>query len=351
MAKDKNRSLPDGLDEHPPQWHIDKLVEFTKFKKQVHEPSPHLAMVGYMSRNETIPIKVWMIGCYGATYCLPSAQMLWTKLPWHHISSHPEEVMPFLTEHWKGVVTRTERRCVRTPNKMNRCLTSYINWANVEFPKLQKLDSRLFTPVEYYDKVWDSVNSIEFVGRYIAIRIIEGLRRYCDIPAQLYDIRSVGGWSPRKALVYFFPEHHKLLLEESRAGADVSQLLSNKLLEIVQEELPDVNYYVIAAMLCEYREVFERRHQYAGWTIDQEPLLYDKVKAYWGDELDTSLFHETREALFNKETLGEFGGWNGTRWDLTNTLRDYGYNWNDMEYDYGKTHQSGDFANPVRRLK
>jgi hypothetical protein len=139
------------------------------------------------------------------------------------------------------------------------------------------------------------------------------------------------------------------LLTNTSEANKVADELAADLLVRVKNKLSGVNYYVLAAMLCEYREYFERRHQYPGWTIDQEPLLYDKVRKYWANDLDTKLFWSTRKALFPHKALGEIkGDWYGTRWPVTKTLRDFGYVWSDLRYDYGSTLNNDDFSNPVK---
>lgn len=347
----KHDQPPDALDKHPPAWHFDKFVEFTKYKQEIGEPSPHLAMVGHMIRGHTEEEKLWLLGTYAATYCLPSAQALWELQPMADVRRRgPEKLEAWLTKHWKGVVTRTERRCVRTPKKMRECLWSYIQWVDNEYPKLKELAKREKDnySTENYDTVWESVAGVKFFGRYIAIRYIEGLRRYFGVPALLYDIRSVGGWSPKRALSYLYPQHTAALLRDDKESNDLTNDLAYALLARVQKKLPKVNEYVIAAMLCEYKGAFENWHQYPGHTIDQEPDLHAKVAAYWGNEIESKLIWSTRKALFPAEVLGELSGWSSYRHDLAKVLRDYGYNWSDLRYDYVATLKTGNFAKPVR---
>jgi len=129
-------------------------------------------------------------------------------------------------------------------------------------------------------------------------------------------------------------------------GNELTDALAVELLGRVQEELPGVDEYILAAMLCEYKAQFENYKQYPGWTIDQEPLLYDKVFDYWGSVVDRNVLWEARRASFPPEALGECNNWNGTRWELTRTLRDNGYLWSDLLYDYAKT---VNVARPVER--
>lgn len=341
-------SLPDGWGEREAPWHLEKFVEFTKLKQEIGEPSPHLAVVGYLSRDSPPLDRLWLLGCYAATYCLPSALVLWGRWSWRAAANRPDDLRTWLKEHWAGVVTRTERRCVRTPAKMADCLTSYLVWMRGGYHQLLELKATLRGP-EYYDAVWESVGGIKYFGRYINIRLVEGLRRYCGVPARLYDIRSIGGWSPKKALCYLYPEHAGRLLVDDKDGNALTNRLAYDLLARVRKTCPGVDEYVLAAMLCEYKGAFEKRHQYPGWTIDQEPLLAEKVTAYWGERADLSGLWEARAALFPKEVLGEIGGWGGTRWDLAKVLRDHGYNWSDLRYDYAETRRRGDFSEPTAR--
>lgn len=327
-------------------WHHERFTEFTRFKGEVGEPSPHLAIVGHMVQGVSLERKLWLLGCYAASYCLPTAQVLWTLYPSENVRRKPSALLPWLTAHWKGIVTRTERRCVRTPKKMSECLTSYVQWMDTEYPTLAALPQGEYTPI-HYDTVWKSVEKIKFFGRYINIRLVEGLRRYCGIPARLYDIRSIGGWSPKRCLCYLYPQHAQALLVDDAVGNALTNQLAYRLLAKIQKTQPKVDEYILAAMLCEYKGAFEKRHQYVSWTIDQEPLLYDKVFNYWGKVVDKDVLWRARKDLFPAKALGEIGGWNGTRWELAKTLRDFGYNWSDLRHDYRATLASGDWAHPV----
>lgn len=343
----KQTSLPDGFGERSAEWHLEKFIEFTGLKQKLGEPSPHLAVVGYMSRESSLDDRLWLLGCYAATYCLPTAHVIWTTQPLAVVERGHVQFTEWILANWKGIVTRTERRCVRTPEKMTDCLLSYTKWMRSEFPKLVKEDGE--TSEAFYDRVWESVHTIRYFGRYINIRLIEGLRRYCGVPAKLYDIRSIGGWSPKKCLCYLYPERAEQLLIDDVVGNELTNRLAYDLLAKVQLRLPSVDCYVLAAMLCEYKGAFEKRHQYPGWTLDQEPLLYDKVFAYWGDAVDKQVLWDARAALFPKYALGEFNGWNGTRWDAAKVLRDEGYNWDDRVHDYNKTLSHSRFSTPLRK--
>lgn len=339
--------LPDAWGERSADWHFEKFVEFIELKRQVGEPSPHLTMVGYFCKDYPLIQKVWMIGCYGATYSLPSTQVLYYYWSWDEILEGPANFQSWLTKHWDGFFVPTERRTVRTPDRLGRCLIEWTEWMRDSYPKLPRSPQEAgLDDKGYYDLIFNSVTTVWSIGRYIAIRIIEGLRRYADLPAMLYDVRSVGGWSPKKALAYLYPEYVDfLLLDDSESNRKVDLVVEELLLR-VQEVLPWVNSYILAAMLCEYKGAYENRVGHPGHTIDEELVLHDKIVGHWGHLPIFDDFWESRKALFPKEVLGELNGWSKPRPEPVRSIRDWGYNWSDLLYDYNATK---DFTNPVRR--
>lgn len=346
----KHQELPDGIGEQSPEWHKKMFREFTKHKQEVNEPSPHLAMVGRMSAGCSTIEKVWRIGCYAIPYSLPVGMMTWQTFTAEQAMSNPKKVTAWVEKNWLGILkgTRRERRCVRTIKKYSECIASYIKFMRDDMPVILSNPPETFDPLEYYEFIWDAVQHVKFFGRYIGIRVVEGLRRYCGIPAELQDIRSMGAWSPRKCLVYLYPDKSEILLNESAENNMLTESIAWGLSKQTRKAVPTASHYVIAAMLCEYRDAFEDRRQYVGWTIDQEPLLFKKSAEYFGEDLDSKLFWNTRRAVFPRQALGELNGWEGTRWELTNILRDYGYVWTDLIWDYTTTMQEGgDFSKPV----
>lgn len=346
----KENELPDGWGLQSADWHFEKFVEFARLKHDVGEPSPHLSVVGNICQQEKMNLneRLWFIGNYACSYCLPTAQVIIDFWSYEQAAKDFDAFESWLKDNWAGIVTRTERRTVRTYPKYARCLREWSAWITNEFPKL--LDIQEPDDKAYYDKVFKSVTSVYSIGRYIAIRIIEGLRRYCGLErARLYDVRSIGGWSPKKCLAFLYPEHAKVILIDDKRGNLLTDQLAEDLLVRVKKELPWADYYIVAAMLCEYKGAYEKRHQYVGWTIDQEPLLYDKVLKHFGKQASgiSEKLWSARKALFPKEVLGEVQGWGGTRWDVAKILRDYGYIWSDLKYDYFATASKQCWPTPI----
>lgn len=341
--------------EHSTAWHWEKFAEFTRFKAEVSEPSPHMQMLGLLTEGASWEERVWFIGLYANFYNIPSALAMWQEWPLWKVKSNRKFLVPWLKENWAGLTTRTERRTVRSVPKMSDCLFSYLQWMTEKLP--ERLDFGIDVSNEQaYDWVWkEAEHDLRYMGRYIIIRLLEGLHRFAGLKPHLYDIRSLGGWSPKRALGLLYPEHLNLLLSpDTRDNIIKVDTIAYATMERFATEFgTPMSPYVFAAMLCEYRVAYENRHQYPGWTIDQEPAHWLKIRPHWqnarGSEWSKELatkFFGVRKALFPSECLGEIHGWESTRVETRRTLRDFGYNWSDLRYDYLAT---TNFAEPVRR--
>ena len=345
--------IPERIqDDHGSEWHWRMFADFCKLKADVNEPSPHMQMLGLLTPGFEPAERVWFTGLYAATYNIPSAMVMYQELPWSAVSADPTVIYSWLQTNWSGITTRTERRTVRSPQKINECLLSYIKWAKEDFPQYLALAN---TP-ENYDFVWQDTDAkLRYMGRYIIIRLLEGLHRFSGLQPILYDIRSIGGWSPKRALGLLFPQHLGVLLSpDTKENILFVDGLAYKAMDRFADEFHvPMTPYVFAAMLCEYRVAYEKRHQYPGWTIDQEPAYMEKISPYWLEHRGElwvngiwEQFTDVRKALFSEHCLGELNGWSGTRVEPRYTLRDYEYNWSDRLYVYAET---TDFSIPVVR--
>lgn len=334
-----SKPYPPVFSEHPAPWHHEKFIEFVEYKQMVGEPSPHMTLAGWLTENHEAGDlgpgeRVWRAGLYGAPYSVLTSEALWLHWPWGDAFDAPaEDITKWIADHWDGFHVRTERRMVRTPKRMAECILSYRAWAMSGEPQRLRIAQSTMSDKEAYDAWYDSIiKNVKFFGRYITIRVVEFLRRYAGAKAELYDIRSIGGESPVRCLSLLYPEHSEGLLV--RKSGTLAESLATDLLERVQETLPEVGHYVLAAMLCEYREAYEDRHQYPARTIDQElQYLMGPKGDYWYPIHETRLW-EARLATIPHEALGEVNGWNGIRHDLSRWLRDRGENWSDTNYRY-----------------
>lgn len=326
---------------HGPNWHRATMAEFQAKKAEVGEPSPHMTVVNYLSQGLPETERLWRIGCYLVPYSLVSAEAIWNAFP---APAPRAELEAWINQHWQGIHTRTERRAVRTPAKFTRSLASWAEYIESGEPQY------LLEQQAPYEQWWDSVNRVEFFGRYIVIRAIEAIRRdaarngHPHPEMALRDIRAMGGDSPVRALTMFYPAASADKILGSPKAADQ---LAQYLLEDLRDAGSTMDHYVFAAMLCEYREAYEDGHQYPGRTIDQElEYQHGPHAAYWAKHFTPAL-PGARMALFPPQALGEAtGSWEGVRPDLSHLLRDHGYVWSDLVYDWEAS--AANLAEPVR---
>jgi len=198
------------------QWSI--FGEFIQKKLDVGEPSPHLKIVGYLSKDLPIRERMWRAGCYAVPYSIITAEAIWQTWSLEDAIYRPYQVTEWIEKNWKDIHTRTERRCVRTPAKFNECLIGYANWIDHVLPLTLIEMGEKESNEERYDILWKSIHTVKYLGRYINIRILDLFYRYCEIDAHLYDIRSIGGWSPKKMLALLYPEHEEMLLGPGERG-------------------------------------------------------------------------------------------------------------------------------------
>lgn len=346
--------------EHDSDWHWKMFADFAKNKAIVKEPSPHMQMIGLLTEGKSKEDVVWFSGLYAAFYNIPSAMVMFKEWPWELAVQEPEAVAFWVHEHWRGLATRTERRTVRTPDKMAECILSYIQWAKKDFPQYIRQTSFLGSQQEEddaYDEIWqDSDKKLRYMGRYIIIRLLEALHRFAGLKPRLYDIRSIGGWSPKRALALLYPENMSVLLSsDTKTNVQLVDAMAWAAMGRFKSQFNvTMSPYVFAALLCEYRVAYENRRQYPGWTIDQEPAYWYKIKSYWEMTKGLPFIHEVerqftdvRKALFSEHCLGELNGWSGTRVEPRSVMRDHSYNWNDQYYKYNET---TDFSQPVARI-
>lgn len=350
--------------EHSTSWHWEKFAEFTAFKAEVKEPSPHMQMIGPLTDGSSFKDILWFTGLYANFYNIPSALAMWQDLP---VSLAEEFMVPeshaveqWLSVNWAGLTTRTERRTVRSVPKMAECLRSYWRWMNEKLPIYLGPAYANMDPSEnesLYDLIWkEAEHDLRYMGRYIIIRLMEGLHRFVGLQPYLYDIRSIGGWSPKRALGLLYPEHLDLLLspDTKENVQKVDEIAYATMERFATDYAVPMSPYVFAAMLCEYRVAYENRHQYPGWTLCQEPAHWYKIKPFWlkargqlwVNELEQKFFG-VRTALFPSRCLGELHGWSDKRSEPRSSLRDFGYNWSDLHFNYWATKELGDWNRPV----
>lgn len=321
--------------------HWQAFTEFVTYELAAGGPDPHMRCVEWMSRGLPRQEQIWRAGVYVSVYNVPSAEVIWRAWPWARVVEEHEKLAPWIAEHWGGLSLRRERRAVRTPIKLARCLLSYARWA-VDAPDwIDHLDR---SP-DGFQQAWSLSMEIDGFGRYAQLKLIETLRRMGVLPVVWSDIRAYGGWSPRMTLALLDArlrgeDPHKDGMRETWRAEQVA----GSVLERFRGEtgLP-LDWFRFEVFLCDYRQSIEGRRQYPGRSNDSEIEYHAKIYGAWPNH--ETLLWSARQALLPAWARGEIHGWAGPRKELGVVLADYGYTWSDLLYRY----PPHDLARPERR--
>jgi len=316
--------------------------EFCENETELGGPDPHMATIAEMSLGVTLPEMIWRAGCYIGVYNAPTSERLWQEYPWPRALEEPETVEPWLRTVWAGIETRRERRSVRRAEQLARFLTEYAAFA-ASVSGRPWADGTLVGQAAY-DAAWVDVQTVYSLGRYVAIKILEVYARYAGLPdLRAYDIRPLGGWSPRQGLVMLYPHHRAALMGDD---SPTHLKLANYLAAKVKDRLAGVgvatSWYNVQVLLCDAKQALVGERQFPGRSLDSEIAYADSIAPFWGDR-PTELWR-ARAALFPARALGEVAGWRRVRKELGIVARAYSYTWTDLTFNFPAT---TDLAHPV----
>jgi hypothetical protein len=340
----KRKQTPETTPVRTAAWHLERFADFAAKIKAISGCTPHVTQVAKSAENLPWTERLWRGGCYAAVYNYPTAEVIWQNWPGPKVVlRNPARFTKWIAENWAGLPLRKERKAVNAPLRLATCVLSFAAWAESTVPRAvcqQHIG---------YEEAWEAVNKIQFFGRYISIRFLEYLHRVCELRAVMYDSRPVGGPYPRQGLALLYPQFATALLGGNSAEECKE---SNRAAELCLHELRQfrvyLKHYELQSMICEYKQAFNNGKQYPVKALDSELGYYNRVTDYWNRSIETQFF-TTRAAAFRHEALGELQGWAGKRKELGGLLRNYGYNWSDLQYDYNATAAAQAWAAPVKR--
>ena len=335
----------------PKHWEL--FTEFAKFEMMSGGPDPHVAFVGGHSAFEDYAERLWRGFVYISAYNVASAEIMWKAYPWPRVMD--EDIELWLEENWKGITTRTERKSVRIISNMARFFRDSGAWVqDVLDGNKQYIDDPNLGPKERYNIMYDDViDSVTYLGRYVAIKLLEYFKRYLEMDIELPDVRPLGGWSPRMTLSLLFPH-----MIENFLGSDSEENLNlldeyscEALSRLWEVGLIQADHFTLEVALCNYRQSYVGSKLYPGRTHDTEKRYLNKILPHW-QKTDPSMlediqFYNVRKAIFPPEHLSELAP---TTWEVRSSeigvIAKEGMIWSDLLYDYNMTKLGGNFHNP-----
>jgi len=317
--------------------HLKFFNEFCHYERLTGGPDPHMRAVVYLCKDLPLVEKVWRAALYVGVYNVPSAEAIWTRFP---TPPRPSELHAWVREHWDGIRFRRERKTVGLdPTHGDR----FLDYCDGVDPTTDAAMSGEMHRMSF-DELWRFAMRLPHVGRYAATKLCEIWYRLGLASAPVRDIRPKGGWSPRAGL--------NLIFGSDVASYDVHDdspsalYFANERAGILKAMYPEMSYFELEVLLCEYKTSFSTKRQFPGRSLDSE-LAYERTVAeYWGERRTDHM--RVRPLLSPVWALGEIQGWDPSERlkNLGRVLSAHGYTWSDGLYDYRAT---TDFSNPVKR--
>lgn len=287
MTKKQRHSLATTPEEA--EAYASAFTEFALAEMATGGPDHHLRIIAELGLDDP-----WLICCYAAPYNCPGGLAIHDRWPTPYDLGGVED---WLRENWRGLPIRKERRPARSPAKMAECLISSASWASRTLPGLVRAD---------YETLWSSLSEIKYTGRYLGMKLLEGLRRAGVIEATMPDIRAGCGadWSPRLALSHMYPEYDGILnLNGTKAAA---KWVNDMAAEVYRDRfsfIPDT--YTFEVLLCDFKQHLEGKYD-PGKPLRSELEHVRKVEAWPAFRgVDLSGIYRLREELFPHYLLEE----------------------------------------------
>lgn len=296
-----------------PSYHVwDIFAEFVRTELSVGGPDCQLKLLVSLGEHHVDPHddplvkRVWLNGCYAAHHCVPSGFAVWTHFPNPVVLAtsgyEQERLYKWLDENWKALPVRPEMRSHRMIEKRWACLIDFAAYAVEERWKTGS-----------YDEIWkDSIGSVKYYNRYMAIKYLELLRMTARPDLILTDMRAKHGWSPRIMLGLLFPHVASVIADRednSDYAIELTEDYASEALDILKSEYNiEISYFQLQVLSCNAREASKGTF-YPGAGHDEE---MDYIRLAEG-KFDMLPIWDRRENMFHHSLLGEKNDWFGIR--------------------------------------
>jgi hypothetical protein len=283
------------------------FTEFVRRELAAGGPDPQIATLQEICRSRPLDERMWLIGCYGAHHCVPSAVMVWSHWSCARAQKRPEAFTRWLERYWRALPVRPEMRSHRMLEKRAACLLDFAHLAS-------QWDPHGF---ETYEDAWSgSQADVRYYGRYMAIKVIEMMRRFAGAKhLVLQDMRAKGGWSPRRCLAYLWDKQGDPVLMERGDESPAALRVVEEFFAATRQRLHGdgvrVSCFQLQVLLCEFREAMDGSY-YSGASLDEELMYIEQACTQFPRQSMRSIFR-ARRVLFNRKMLGEIRGWTGPR--------------------------------------
>ena len=295
----------------------DTFAEFVETETKVFGPDCQLKLLVALGASQDDFERVWLNGCYGAHHCVPSGYAVWKEFRPNELAGNPyeqERLFEWLEDNWDALPVRPEMRSHRMVEKRWRCILDFAYYAI----------SRKWMSGSYQE-VWnDSIKSVSYYNRYMAIKYLELLRMTVRPDLALGDLRARNAWSPRIGLALLFPGPIGDVVGDREDNNDYAIELAEECALEVLEELKseykiEISHFQLQVLLCNFREMLVGGfYPRAGHDEEMDYLKLAEKLPYTKD------VWEMRSKLFPHHLLGEKNDWFGIQKSEYQRWKDFG---------------------------
>lgn len=299
-----------------------RLKKFVEYQHAVPPIHP-VTLLAYAKRHklkeDDIVYLAWLIS---VTYCEVTAAFLFERLPWNEYSAR--DVERFWDTKKSELIFNSARRYAKSMDWFVPLMNSFT--ALTKRRPAAWLRARTGAdPLVNYNRVFEAIKEVQFVGRFAADLFLEMLmwsyrHRLLFIPfaePEKIDWRADSNITSGLMNVMYYDDAADEFDRSGKVSADLFPVLDEGILNVqtaIRKTYPkqESSLPLVQTKLCSFRNLF-KGSRYGGYHHDRQ---LENILGYRTNFRKEKLWDELleiRRAEFIPTLLGELGGWTGIR--------------------------------------
>lgn len=302
-------------------WRLNKYCEY----QSVVPPINPITYTEYARKNKLSKNDCVYLGWLNSTcYSAETAIFMFNQLPLESLNGRL--CKDFWRKYKKNLHFISARQYAKNMDWFEALIREFVKtFGKNPYSKIKSILTD--SPKENYDRLFNIVNNLKFMGRFSTDLFLESLvhmsyKGLLDFSLEYPDFSWKNGSNITSAIFNIFYEDEKAnRFDRHKTVSKEEEIWLDKKLKIIQKEIqkryPEQNSDIseITPKLCSFRNLF-KGSRYGGFHHDRQlEILNDykrnlpKFNSIW-DEL-----FEIRKSQFSEKLLGELNGWSGIRKD------------------------------------
>lgn len=249
--------------------------------------------------------KLWISWIYGTTYYLPTTWVIWNEFPDMELVGL-ERLREWNNNNYKRLRYQTDTKWNK--GHLPEQFESYKSWVG---ERSQREAFQLYldgTPRENFDRLWTEVNtSFHKFGRYSTWFYMQTLKQCCDMPIEPSSLMledHEGSRSHRNGLCLALGLDDWIDKKLTPIELDYIDGQAYYILQEVQKEFPDTDYFDMETCLCSFKKLFRKsRGRYLGYYLDRQAEEIQQCEKDGWNGIDWQPLWDSRTETIPKNLL------------------------------------------------